>query len=104
MGTSQKVLTTALWGVMVLAMLGLIGTGLWATRRAGRSPQLPVLFNVPAFKLIDQDSAPFTDEKLRGHAWVGCFVFTNCGGPCPLMFSKMRELQGDLKAAGVRQV
>ena len=33
MRTSQKFLTIALWGLMVLGMLGLLGTGLWISRR-----------------------------------------------------------------------
>src|SRR5437764_7074151 len=111
MGTSQKILTTTLWAIMVLAMLSLVGTGLWATRHgnatgatpmiavapASDSPQgLPVLFDLPAFALVDQNNEPISDRHLKGHPWVGCFVFTHCAGPCPTMFLKLSDMQKDL--------
>ena len=116
MGTNQRFLTIALWGLMVLGMLGLVGTGLWVSRRSQATPPsamaipdhqqqgLPVLFDLPKFTLVDQNNKPFTDDQLRGHAWVGCFVFTHCAGPCPLMFMKMAEMQKDLGASGVKQI
>jgi protein SCO1/2 len=118
MGTSQKVLTTALWALMALAMLSLVGTGLWGTRHGhatGAAPLiavtpekqeqgLPVLFNLPPFELVDQDNRPIRDTDLKGHAWVGCFVFTHCAGPCPMMFLKLAEMQNELIDKRVKSV
>jgi protein SCO1/2 len=32
-------------------------------------------------------------KDLLGHPWVADFIFTRCGGPCPLMSGKMEALQ-----------
>ena len=41
MDRKQKIITTVLWGVLVVAMLGVVGTGLWARYGdAIRSPRI----------------------------------------------------------------
>lgn len=37
--------------------------------------------------------------ELRGRFWVAGFVFTRCGGPCPLLSANMARLQTRLPAA-----
>ncbi|MBK8575393.1 MAG: SCO family protein [Elusimicrobia bacterium] len=77
--------------------IGLIflGGSLWnwiAARRAG--PE--ALGHVPDFTLpAATANGPTTLAlaDLRGHPWVADFIFTRCGGPCPLMSAKMAELQ-----------
>lgn len=90
MDRKHKIITAALWGVLVVGMLGVIGTGLWAKFR---SEPLPVLFDAPAFSLTDQDGKPFGSEGLRGTVWVADFIFTHCPGACPVMTMKMSGLQ-----------
>ena len=99
MDRKQKIITTVLWGVLVLAMLGVVGTGLWAKWRDGGGPAgaraeaLPVLYEAPQFSLTDQDGRPFPSDRLRGKVWVADFIFTNCPGACGLMTQKMASLQ-----------
>ena len=90
MDRKQKIITAVLWGVLVVAMLGVIGTGLWAKFRP---EPLPVLFDAPQFSLVDQDGKPFTSADLRGRVWVADFIFTHCPGACPVMTMKMSGLQ-----------
>jgi len=94
----QKVLMSVLWALMVLIMVGVIGAGLW--RKGQRD--LPVLADVPAFELTDQNSQAVTPKLLAGKPWVADFVFTHCGGPCPMMTTKMADLQK--KMTGVQFV
>jgi cytochrome oxidase Cu insertion factor (SCO1/SenC/PrrC family) len=109
MKPAQKVLTTVLWALTVLAMVGMIGAGLWKGRdREGdgvvtgpvevTNDRLAVLGQVPAFSLIDQNSKSLTLESLRGKPWIATFVFTRCAGPCPVMTAKMGVLQKSLPA------
>lgn len=59
-----------------------------------KPPPLEVLGKVPDFVLTDQTGARFDSlEKLNGHIWVACFIFTNCKGPCPRMSSQMKQVQ-----------
>lgn len=102
MDRKQKIITTVLWGFLVLAMLGVVGTGLWARWRDGgesatkpgaKADALPVLFDAASFSLTDQDGKPFSSEQLRGKTWVADFVFTHCPGVCPRMTMRMAGLQ-----------
>src|SRR5438093_10611157 len=95
----QKLLMSALWVLMVLIMVSVIGAGLWRGRGGGGDGEvkkLPVLSDVPAFALVDQDNQPLTLATLAGKPWVADFIFTHCAGPCPIMTAKMSELRKDL--------
>src|SRR4051812_44261364 len=104
----QKVLTTCLWIVFVLAMVSVIGAGLWrghtrggenaidlndtddpnapasTTTTATDHDALSAIADVPPFSLLDQNARPVTRETLAGRVWVASFVFTRCAGPCPM--------------------
>ena len=54
---------------------------------------LPVFGQIPAFQLVAQDGQPFDSRSLAGKVWVADFIFTNCPGPCPMMSSRMRQVQ-----------
>lgn len=113
MGRNQRILTTILWGLTVLAMLGLVGTGLWAKKRS-EAQQLAEdhatlasarqLFASPQFSLTDQNGRTVTDASLRGHVWIADFIFTNCAGPCPKMSAMMAELQQRVARPDVKLV
>lgn len=87
----QKVLTTILWGLATLAMVSVIGAGLW--RREAGERELPVFAQVPDFSLVNQNGLQITRQTLEGRPWLADFIFTRCGGPCPLMTRKMSALQ-----------
>src|SRR5688500_5138214 len=103
MSRTQKILTGALWALLVLVMVTVIGAGWWkrdssqtATGSIHVEPAVKpgeVLFSVPAFSLVDQNNQPITDQTLRGKPWVAAFIFTHCAGPCPMMSANMAKLQ-----------
>lgn len=57
---------------------------------------LPGYGKVPEFSLTSEDSTPFTTREMRGHVTVADFIFTTCGGPCPLMSAQMQQLQKEV--------
>jgi protein SCO1 len=63
-----------------------------------RDPELTRLYPVPDFSLTDQTDKTVTLADFRGKVWVADFIFTNCGGTCPMMTDKMRQLQQALPA------
>ena len=96
MGRGQKILTISLWAVAVLCMIGLVTTGVLAKRYSEQRKQeiaqanqpderLPVLFEVPAFSLTNQNNATFKRDDLKGRVWIADFIFTTCPGVCPAM-------------------
>ena len=105
MGPTQKRITIALWGMVVLALVGIVVGKILLPRppagptvaemqqreEAARGTQ--PLFAAPALALTDESGKPFNTSQLRGHPWVADFIFTSCGSVCPTMTAKMVELQ-----------
>lgn len=59
----------------------------------GEPSRLPILAELPEFTLIERSGHPLSLKDLRGKVWVADFIFTYCGGPCPIMTHRMRQLQ-----------
>jgi len=68
------------------------------------SHQLPDDGMVPMFQLVNQDNQSFGTEQLRGKIWIADFVYTSCPGPCPMISSRMSELQKPLRDSDVALV
>src|SRR5579884_1070562 len=79
------------WVCIVGALICLIG--------CNRQSEIPVFYTLPDFALTDQNGTRVTLHDLAGKVWVADFIFTNCGGTCPLMTEKMRKLQDALPPA-----
>jgi len=59
---------------------------------------------VPNFDLINQDGQPFGSQQLAGKIWIADFIFTTCPGPCPIISTRMSELQKPLEKSDVHFV
>src|SRR5580692_10167971 len=104
MSKQQKILTTILWCIAVGAMIGVVAIKALPTNsESSTQPSmiladpadaaLPVLYDAPAFTLIDQDNQPATNTQLLGHPWIADFFFTTCATLCPTMTAQMSDLQ-----------
>jgi protein SCO1 len=60
--------------------------------------------SVPEFTLINQDGKNFGSADLRGKIWIANFIYTTCPGPCPMISSRMSELQKPLAKTDVHLV
>src|SRR5215813_15051981 len=60
--------------------------------------------SVPEFTLVNQDGKNFGSTDLRGKIWIADFVYTTCPGPCPMISSRMSELQKPLEKTDVHLV
>ncbi|HZZ83130.1 MAG TPA: SCO family protein [Anaeromyxobacteraceae bacterium] len=58
-----------------------------------RPPELPVLAQLPAFQLTDQDGHAFGTRELRGKVWLASFIYTRCDTICPAITAKMKRVQ-----------
>ena len=107
----QKILMSALWVLMVLIMVSVIGAGLWRRGRGegilaaatGNDDDSPIA-SVPEFSLVDQNSRPVTLTSLAGKPWIADLIFTRCAGPCPIMTAEMKSLQKALASSDLRFV
>jgi cytochrome oxidase Cu insertion factor (SCO1/SenC/PrrC family) len=59
---------------------------------------------VPPFQLVNQNGQPFGAAQLSGKIWIADFIFTACPGPCPMISSRMSELQKPLSDTDVHLV
>ena len=59
---------------------------------------------VPAFQLTNQDGQPFGSAQFAGKIWIADFIYTTCPGPCPMISSRMSELQKPLEKTDVHLV
>lgn len=59
---------------------------------------------VPNFQLTNQDGHAFGSTQLAGKIWIADFIFTSCPGPCPMVSSRMSELQKPLEKSDVHLV
>jgi protein SCO1/2 len=65
---------------------------------------LPSYGTVPKFELVNQDAQPFGSEQLSGKIWIADFIFTTCPGPCPIISTRMSELQRPLGKSDVHLI
>jgi protein SCO1/2 len=57
---------------------------------------LPVLGDVPAFSLTERAGTPLTQDDVRGTVWIADFIFTRCPDVCPMLTTRMHDLQRTL--------
>lgn len=79
--------------LFVLTTLALIAAGTlhWKPR------ELPVYGEIRDFRLTERSGRTVTQQDLDGKIWIADFIFTRCGGICPMMSAKMRAVQEKLK-------
>src|SRR5881628_188303 len=59
---------------------------------------------VPSFQFVNQNGQPFGSAQLAGKIWIADFIYTTCPGPCPMISSRMSELQKPLEKTDVHLV
>ncbi|CAA0141126.1 SCO family protein [Tenacibaculum maritimum] len=60
-----------------------------------KKPQLATFNKVPSFEFINQDGKKITNNNFKGKVYVVEFFFSTCTTICPLMTTKMVELQDE---------
>ncbi len=68
------------------------------------SRELPHIGIVPAFQLVDQNGESYGSQQLLGKIWIADFIYSTCPGPCPLISSRMGDLQKPLRDTDVKLV
>jgi protein SCO1/2 len=96
------------WKVtLILIPLITLGLLLWLRQlevNALRQRSVSSYGTVPSFQLTNQNGQPFGSAQLAGKIWIADFVYTTCPGPCPMISSRMSELQKPLDKTDVHLV
>jgi protein SCO1/2 len=72
--------------------------------RALRQRTISSYGTVPPFTLTNQNGQPFGSTQLIGKIWIADFIYTTCPGPCPMISTRMGELQKPLEKTDVHLV
>jgi protein SCO1/2 len=54
---------------------------------------LPKHFALPEFDLIERSGQPLRRADLAGKVWVADFFYSTCPGPCPMLSSRLSDVQ-----------
>jgi protein SCO1/2 len=96
------------WKVtLILIPLITLGLLLWLRQlevNALRQRTVSSYGTVPSFQLLNQNGQPFGSAQLAGKIWIADFIYTMCPGPCPMISSRMSELQKPLEKTDVHLV
>ncbi len=102
MAKSKKSGNFLLWAVvgffaLFLAAVGVKVADMGYLNKSGRT--VPVYGDVPDFSLTERSGRPFLKEDLMGRVWIVDFIFTRCGGQCPVMNTAMFKLTKEFPGA-----
>ncbi|HEX2684602.1 MAG TPA: SCO family protein, partial [Ferruginibacter sp.] len=64
---------------------------------ATNDPAYKHIHTIPPFSFTDQDGKTVTEKTVAGKIYVTDFIFTRCGGICPVMTGNMATLQEKYK-------
>src|SRR6266404_5962542 len=105
---SQSSRTATVWKTVLIAIpIFTLALLLWLRQlevTALRQRTVSSYGRVPDFTLVNQDGKNFGSADLRGKIWIADFIYTTCPGPCPMISSRMSELQEPLKNTDVHLV
>jgi protein SCO1 len=65
-------------------------------------PDLPALYQIPQFELINEFGKPFGSKDLSGKIYLANFIFTSCPSACPAMMKKTQIIQKRLRGLGTK--
>lgn len=85
--------------LLVVAMAALWRMQHRATRRAEARAALPVIREVGAFTVTNQNGQRIDASEMRGRPWAVDLIFTRCPGPCAALTGVMRAIQDRLPPA-----
>jgi protein SCO1/2 len=99
---------TRVWNLVLLGFPLLVAAGLFALREVQvhrlADREFASYGEVPAFQLTNQDGRSFGSADLAGKIWIADFIYSTCPGPCPMISSRMSEMQKPLEKTDVHFV
>ncbi len=73
----------------------LFAAGCQSQRGGAEQLTLPEIKPAPSFSFTNFDGRTVTNADYAGKVYIAYFFFTSCGGPCPVMNSKVNVLQAE---------
>ena len=99
---------SSVWkATLLLIPLLTVGLLLWLRQvevQRLRNRNLANYGTMPSFELTNEKGEKFGSAQLAGKIWMADFIFTKCPGPCPIISTRMGELQKPLQKSDVHFV
>ncbi|MEP6685165.1 MAG: SCO family protein [Verrucomicrobiota bacterium] len=99
---------STLWKATLILIPLLTAALLFAVRQMEvtklRNRELISYGTVPNFQFVNQNGQSFGSAQLAGKIWIADFVYSSCPGPCPMISSRISELQKPLEKTDVHLV
>ena len=89
--------TIFLWGLLGFVIAAVLFSFIYTEIKSPAGSSLPRIGIVPDITLTERSGRKLPLSDLKGRVWIADFIFTNCGGSCPIMSSTMASLQEQLK-------
>jgi protein SCO1 len=89
----KKKLNPVLMLVLFLVGMPVLSVAVIALTGNFEVKELPVLGQVPEFRLTERSGEPYGSNELRGKVWVAGFIFTSCSMQCPIITGRLQSLQ-----------
>lgn len=80
-----------MWSVPLVVVLAVLAAFVVNSAEQSRS-RLPILGEVPSFRITTSTGGEFTRSNLNGRLHVVNFMFTRCQGVCPTMSANIRKM------------
>jgi protein SCO1/2 len=97
MSARPRLLVLIIFGIPFTLGMAIV-TYWYISNRVEKKVLLPTYGTVPEFRLTSEERSPVSRRQLLGKITIADFIFTQCAGACPVMSSKMSELQQSLLA------
>ncbi len=96
------------WNLVLIGFPLVVAAGLFALRQVQvhrlTRHDFPSYGSVPPFQLTNQNGHSFGSADLAGKIWIADFIYSTCPGPCPMISSRMSEMQKPLEKTDVHFV
>lgn len=79
--------------IISLFMMPIVSLAILAATNSLYTKPLPTYGEVPDFVFEERNGNNLSRSELYRKVWVAGFVFTHCGGTCPMIMGAMNELQ-----------
>jgi protein SCO1/2 len=97
MNNPPRKLEWLVWGGLIL-VVAVIGAAFVRSKLAVPELPLPVIGQIPDFRLTNQNDETISMADLRGKVWVADIIFTRCPGPCRTITGQFQAMQASLPA------
>ena len=83
--------------LVLLFSMPVIAVGVLSVSKSFEEKPLPQFGKVPPFELFERSGDRIGSKELENRVWIASFIFTSCGGQCPIITARMKEIQSKLR-------